>query len=182
MALTYTPPGELGSLCPDFHLPGTDGNLHALKDYKGSKALLIMFICNHCPYVKAIEDRLLELAAEMLPLGAPIVAISSNDAEKYPDDSFENMKKKSLEKKYPFPYLYDGTQDVAKRFGAVCTPDFFVYDKNRLLAYRGRLDDSWKDASQVSRRELRHAMLELLNDQEAPRTQYPSMGCSIKWK
>jgi peroxiredoxin len=182
MALMYTPPGELGSLCPNFQLPATDGNLYSLKDFKGAKALLIMFICNHCPYVQAIEERLVLLSKELLSLGAQIVAISANDAKKYPADSFENMKKKSIEKKYPFPYLYDESQSTAKKFGAVCTPDFFVYDANLALSYRGRLDDSWKDVSQVSRHELRHAVLELLADRSAPQSQYPSMGCSIKWK
>lgn len=182
MALMYTPPGELGSVCPDFQLPATDGNLYQLKDFKGSKALLVMFICNHCPYVQAVEDRLIVLSRELLSLGAQVVAISSNDAVKYPADSFENMKKRSLEKKYPFPYLFDETQKVAKEFGAVCTPDFFVYDENLSLAYRGRLDDSWKNPAEVSRHELRHAILELLAGREAPMSQYPSMGCSIKWK
>ncbi len=182
MALTYTPPGELGSLCPDFQLPGVDGHLHSLKDFKGSRALLIMFICNHCPYVQAVEDRLILLSKELQSLGAQIVAISSNDGVRYPADSYENMKKRSQEKKYTFPYIYDETQNVAKKFGAVCTPDFFVYDENLLLAYRGRLDDSWKDATQVSRHELRYAVIELLEGRTAPLTQYPSMGCSIKWK
>ncbi len=182
MALMYTPPGELGSLCPDFQLPGTDGNLYSLKDFKGSKALLVMFICNHCPYVQAVESRLVTLSQELLKRGAQVVAISSNDAKKYPADSFEKMKEKAVEKKYPFPYLYDETQAVAKKFAAVCTPDFFVYDENLTLAYRGRLDDSWKDSSQVSRQELRHAVIELLEGRAAPMSQYPSMGCSIKWK
>ncbi|MBY0385272.1 thioredoxin family protein [bacterium] len=182
MALMYTPPGEIGSLCPNFQLPGTDGNLYQLKDFKGSKALLVMFICNHCPYVQAVEDRLVVLSRELLALGAQIVAISSNDSVKYPADSFENMKKRATEKKYPFPYLFDETQNVAKEFAAVCTPDFFVYDENLSLAYRGRLDDSWKNPAEVSRHELRHAMLELLAGREAPLSQYPSMGCSIKWK
>lgn len=182
MALMYTPPGELGSLCPDFQLPATDGNLYSLKDFKRSKALVVMFICNHCPYVQAVELRLVTLSQELLKRGAQIVAISSNDAKKYPADSFEKMKARALEKKYPFPYLYDETQAVAKKFAAVCTPDFFVYDENLTLAYRGRLDDSWKDPSQVHRQELRHAVLELLDGRNAPLSQYPSMGCSIKWK
>jgi peroxiredoxin len=178
----YTPPGELGSLCPDFHLPATDSHIYGRRDFKGSKALLVMFICNHCPYVQAVEQRIVHLSQELLKLGVQIVAISSNDAKKYPADSFENMKRQAQEKKYPFPYLYDESQTVAKLFGAVCTPDFFVYDENLLLAYRGRLDDSWKDPGQVSRQELRHAILELLAGREAPLSQYPSMGCSIKWK
>lgn len=182
MALTYTPPGELGSLCPSFALPGTDGKTYTLDSFAGTKALLIMFICNHCPYVQAVEDRLIHLSHELLALTAKVVAISSNDGVKYPADSFERMRFRAEEKRYPFPYLYDESQEVAKKFGAVCTPDFFVYDKNLTLRYRGRLDDSWKDPKNVTKHELRHAMFELLQDRPAPMTQYPSMGCSIKWK
>jgi len=182
MALTYTPPGELGSSAPDFLLPGIDGNTYSLESFAGSKALVVMFICNHCPYVQAVEDRLIQTSLELLALTAKVVAISSNDAVKYPADGFDRMRFRADEKNYPFPYLYDETQEVARAFGAVCTPDFFVYDKNLRLSYRGRLDDSWKDATQVTKLELRHAVLELLQDRPAPMTQYPSMGCSIKWK
>jgi peroxiredoxin len=182
MALTYTPPGELGSKAPAFSLPGTDGKNYTLDSFSGTKALVVMFICNHCPYVQAVEDRLIQTSMELLALTAKVVAISSNDAFKYPADSFDRMRFRAEEKNYPFPYLYDETQDVAKAYGAVCTPDFFVYDKNLTLAYRGRLDDSWKDESAVTKHELRHAVLELLQDRPAPMTQYPSMGCSIKWK
>lgn len=178
----YTPPGELGSTCPPFDLLGTDGHRHNLDSVSGAKALVIMFICNHCPYVKAVEDRILVLAREIIALGAKIVAISSNDANNYPEDSFENMKLRAETKQYSFPYLHDTTQAVAKKFAAVCTPDFFVYDQDLKLAYRGRLDDSWKDAKLVTRHELRHAVLQLLQDREVPQVQYPSMGCSIKWK
>ncbi|MCB9073376.1 MAG: thioredoxin family protein [Bdellovibrionaceae bacterium] len=181
MALTYTPPGELSSRCPDFKLLGVDQKWHTLKEYEGSKALVIMFICNHCPYVKAIEDRLIVLTKEISALGAKVIAISSNDEKTYPEDSFENMKKRASEKHYPFPYLYDPMQTAAKAFGAVCTPDFFVYDQDLQLSYRGRLDDSWKDPKQVTRHELRHAVIQLLQNQDVPLVQYPSMGCSIKW-
>ncbi len=178
----YTTPGNIGSPCPQFQLKGVDGHLHSLSNYSSAKALVVMFICNHCPYVQAVEDRILVLARELSALGANIIAISSNDEIAYPEDSYENMKNRAQMKKYSFPYLHDSTQEVAKAFGAVCTPDFFVYDRHLELAYRGRLDDSWKDPKLVTRHELRHAVLELLQNRNAPLTQYPSMGCSIKWR
>lgn len=178
----YTPPGELNSQCPDFSLIGVDGKMHSLSDYSGSKALVIMFICNHCPYVQAVENRIIVLSKELLALNAKMVAICSNDAEKYPEDSFDKMKERAKAHNYPFPYLHDSSQKVAKQFGAVCTPDFFVYDSDLKLAYRGRLDDSWKNPNSVTKHELRHAVLQLLQDKEVPMQQYPSMGCSIKWK
>lgn len=181
MAL-YTPPGELGSQCPPFDLLGTDGKRHSLASLPSTKALVVMFICNHCPYVQAVEDRLIVTAKELMGLGAQVIAISSNDEQTYPEDSFANMKLRAETKKYPFPYLHDATQSVARAFGAVCTPDFFVYNSDLQLSYRGRLDDSWKDPKLVTRHELRHAVLQLLQDREVPMTQYPSMGCSIKWK
>jgi len=182
MALTYTPPGQIGSPCPPFSLKDTSNAVYDHNSLVGKKASLIMFICNHCPYVKAIEDRLIMLAQEMLSLGVAVLAISSNDTLAYPEDSLEHMRLRSEQKKYPFPYLFDADQSVAKAFDAVCTPDFFVYDENLLLSYRGRLDDSWKDAKNVTRHELRHALLQLLDNKDVPLTQYPSMGCSIKWK
>lgn len=178
----YTTPGDIGSTCPPFQLPGVDDKLHSLSNYSSSKALVVMFICNHCPYVKAVEDRLIVLSRELMGLGANVVAISSNDDKAYPEDSFEKMKERAKIKNYPFPYLYDGDQSVAKAFGAVCTPDFFVFDSQLELAYRGRLDDSWKDPKQVTRHELRFAALQLLQDRPVPLSQYPSMGCSIKWR
>lgn len=178
MALMYTPPGELGSTCPNFDLPGTDGNHYSREDFSGKSAFLLMVICNHCPYVKAIENRLVKLGEYFKNKDVAIAAISANDAEKYPEDSFEKMK----EKKYPFPYLYDSTQAVARNLGAVCTPDFFLYDSDMKLVYRGRLDDSWKDASQVTKLELKEAIDLLLEGRIPANQQYPSMGCSIKWK
>ena len=182
MALTYTPEAALGTKCPDFKLPGVDGRDWSKSDFKNFKAFLVMFICNHCPYVKAIEERLITLGREMKSQGVQIVAISANDAEGYPDDSFENLQKRWREKSYPFPYLYDESQSVAKTFGAVCTPDFFLYDQDFGLAYRGRLDDSWKDATQVKHQELRGAMMALIEGKKPSIDQKPSMGCNIKWK
>lgn len=181
MALTYTPQDKLGADCPDFSLPATDGKTYDRADFLNGKPLVIMFICNHCPYVKAIEDRLIQLAADLKMQGIHVVGICSNDEVNYPDDSFLNLKKRAEEKNYAFPYLHDRTQQVAKSFGAVCTPDFFVYDNSGLLAYRGQLDDSWKDPSLVQNRELYNAVIELSRNETISRPQKPAIGCSIKW-
>lgn len=181
MALTITPFPEIGLDCPDFSLPAVDGKTYALKDFPFGKPLVIMFICNHCPYVKAVEDRLITLGEDLQKLNVPILGICSNDEETYPEDNFENLKKRWQEKNYSFPYLHDKTQEIAKKFGALCTPDFFVYDNNHKLAYRGRLDNSWKDASKVTQRELFDAVKLLVDAQPVPQQQTPSMGCSIKW-
>jgi peroxiredoxin len=181
MALTHTPPAELGSRCPDFTLPSLDGKTYSLKDFQTGHSLVVMFICNHCPYVKAIEERLIQLGKDLMAQKVSVVAICSNDEFSYPEDNFENLKKNYLAKKMPFVYLHDKTQEVAKSFGAVCTPDFFVYDKELRLAYRGRLDDSWKEPSQVTKRDLYNAVLTLEKNQPAPKEQLSSMGCSIKW-
>ena len=182
MALTYSPADELGNLCPDFTLPGVDGKTYSLNQFVNGNPVVIMFICNHCPYVKAIEDRLVELGIDLKKRNVSLVAISSNDEKMYPDDSFPEMKKRAETKKYSFPYLHDDSQSVAKAFGAVCTPDFFVYNKKMHLAYRGRLDDNWKEPLQVTRRELLAAVDSLLVSDEFPKNQTSSMGCSIKWK
>lgn len=178
MALTYTPDAQVGMLAPDFNLTGTDDKLHSLKEFKSKPALLVMFICNHCPYVKAIENRLIQLAEIYAPKGLAIVAISSNDVENYPEDSFVEMKLKN----YPFPYLIDETQEVARAYDAVCTPDFFLFDQNQRLQYRGRLDDSWKDPAQIKTRELAAAIVAVLSGNKVSSMQPPSMGCNIKWK
>lgn len=179
MALTYTPSPDLGQSCPEFSLPATDGKTYGRADFfRPGVPTVLMFICNHCPYVKAIEERLIRLGHDLAALGVKVAAISANDAARYAEDSFEKMKEKS----YPFPYLYDESQSTARAFGAVCTPDFFVYDNNGRLAYRGRLDDSWKDPSLVTKRELFEAVLRLKDGQVPAANQAPSMGCSIKWK
>lgn len=179
----YTPEKiQFGIDCPDFTLPGVDGRTYSKKDFLNNKPLVVVFMCNHCPYVKAIEDRLIVLAQDLKELGVNMVGICSNDAESYPDDSFENLQKRAKEKNYPFTYLYDETQEVARQFGAICTPDYFVYDKKTKLAYRGRLDDSWKEPGLVQKRELYDAVIELAQDKSITHPQTPSMGCSIKWK
>lgn len=168
--------------CPDFSLPSViDGQFFSLKDFSNGNPLVIMFICNHCPYVKAIEDRLIQLAIDLKAHSVNVIAICSNDEISYPDDRLENLKIRAQEKNYSFTYLHDQTQQVAKTFTAVCTPDFFVYASNGNLAYRGRLDDSWKDPAAVTQRELYNAAVELAEKNKISRTQVPSMGCSIKW-
>ena len=181
MALTFTPQAELNDICPDFSLPATDGKTYSLKDFSNGHPLVVMFICIHCPYVQAIEDRLIQLGEDLKTQNINVVAICSNDAVSHPEDSFDNMTKRANEKGYSFFYLCDESQNVAKKFGAVCTPDYFVYDKNLKLAYRGRLDDSWKDANKVTKRELFEAVQLLEKGSAVSNEQTPSMGCSIKW-
>lgn len=181
MALTFTPESELGTKCPDFSLNAVDGKVYGLGDFADRKALVVMFICNHCPYVKAIEDRLLKLGRELANKSVALVAVCSNDPSEYEEDSFENLKRRWKEKQYPFPYLHDQTQSMAKAFGAVCTPDFFVFDQTRSLTYRGRLDDNWKEPAKVTRQDLRSAIERILSDESPLERQHPAMGCSIKW-
>ena len=182
MALVESESPQLGSPAPDFSLPGTDGNTYRLDDFDGADVLVVMFICNHCPYVKAVLDRLLELGRSWDDDEVAFVAISANDATRYPDDSFDNMKQLADTKDFPFPYLYDESQETARAYGAECTPDFFVYDDDRQLAYAGRLDDNWKEPDEVEQRELYDAITALLDGERPDEDQHPSMGCSIKWK
>ncbi|AHI06498.1 hypothetical protein BDW_09990 [Bdellovibrio bacteriovorus W] len=181
MALTFTPFPDIGNKLPEFSLPAVDGKTYSSKDLPKDTPVVVMFICNHCPYVQAIEERLITLGRDLKAQGIPVLGICSNDEVSHPEDSFANLKKRSEEMNYTFPYLHDKSQSVAHQFGAVCTPDFFVYDKNHKLAYRGRLDDSWKDASKVTRRELFEAVIELANNKPISTEQTASMGCSIKW-
>jgi peroxiredoxin len=173
---------NLGMMCPDFRLPATDGRVYGRDDFAASSVLVVMFICNHCPYVRAVEDRLLDLVQVYTPKGVQFVGICSNDAESYPDDSFENLRERWQAKHYGFPYLHDETQDVGHAFDAVCTPDIFVYDRARRLAYRGRIDDSWKDPTKVTKRDLADALDAILAGEKPSSEQLPSLGCSIKWK
>ena len=167
----------------DFSLPGIDGKTWNLDACMGANGLLIMIICNHCPYVKAIRERLVRDTAELLDHGINSVAIMSNDPSLYEEDSFENMQKIAQDSGYSFPYLLDETQEIAKAYGAVCTPDFFGYNANLELQYRGRLDASRKEtAAGDAKRDLFDAMLEVAKTGKGPRDQIPSMGCSIKWK
>ncbi|WP_455218519.1 thioredoxin family protein [Kaarinaea lacus] len=183
MVSLETPVCDFGKAAIDFSLPGVDGKQWSLQDCKGEKGLLIMFICNHCPYVKAIRDRIVRDTNALKELGINSVAIMSNDPALYEEDSFENMKKVSEEYGFSFPYLLDETQEVAKAYGAVCTPDFFGYNANLELQYRGRLDASRKETAAADvRRDLFEAMSEVARTGKGPEEQIPSMGCSIKWK
>jgi peroxiredoxin len=182
MATTITPFPDIGLPCPDFRLPSVvDGKMFSLEDFKTDQPLVVVFMCNHCPYVKAVEDRLIRLGQDLKKLGIPMLAICANDETHEPEDRLENLRKRAESKNYSFPYLHDKTQEVAKSFGALCTPDYFVYDKSLKLAYRGRLDDSWKDEAKATRRELFEAAKALQEGRPAPEQQTPSMGCSIKW-
>lgn len=180
MALTYTPEAKMGSQCPEFKLPSVDGASFSRESFAG-KPLVVMFICNHCPYVQAIEDRILRLAREFQGR-VGFVGVCANDPTEYPEDAPVQLLHRWREKNYGFPYLIDESQDVARRFGAVCTPDFFVYDSSHKLSYRGRLDDSWRNPQLVRREELKQALNCVLQNLPIEGVQNPSMGCSIKWK
>ena len=180
MALTESTMVKLGSKAPYFNLPNTDGENISIEDFK-AEVLLVIFTCNHCPYAKAVEDRLIELGNNYSKT-VDFVLISSNDAENYPADSPEKMAEQARNKKYPFPYLFDETQEIAKAYSAVCTPDIFLYNSERKLKYRGRLDDNWQNPNQVEREELKMAIEAILNGKEIDFEQIPSMGCNIKWK
>jgi peroxiredoxin len=182
--MAATPPVcDFGWQAPDFTLPATDGNSYALADIQGENGTLIVFMCNHCPYVVAVLDRLVQLGRDLKPLGIGMAAISANDVNDYPQDSFDNMAKLASDKAFPFPYLYDESQDVARAYGAACTPDFFGFDRTGGLQYRGRLDASGRNpAPPGARRELYEAMKLIAETGHGPRDQTPSMGCSIKWK
>ena len=182
--MAATPPVcDFGWKAPAFALPGTDGRTHTLDGIMGPKGALVMFICNHCPYVQAVMDRIVRDARDLLPLGIGVAAISSNDAVAYPEDGFEAMKAEAARHGFPFPYLYDETQAVARAWGAACTPDFFGLNAAGELQYRGRLDASGRHpAPPDARRELYEAMRLIAETGAGPREQVPSMGCSIKWK
>ncbi len=173
----------LGGTAKPFNLISVDGRSFSLESFSAADVLVIMFICNHCPYVQAIEDRIIALQRFFnLDKRVALVGICSNDPSDYPDDSPAQLKKRWNEKKYGFPYLIDTTQEVARAYGAVCTPDLFVFDNQRRLAYHGRLDDSWKDASKVTTEDLKKSIVALLAKHPVDTSQLPSMGCSIKWK
>ncbi|MBD2101396.1 thioredoxin family protein [Leptolyngbya sp. FACHB-261] len=182
MALTYSTKLDIGIPAPDFQLPGTDGETYSLASFAPAPALVVVFTCNHCPYARAIEDRLIATAQAYQPRGAQFVAISANDAQNYPDDSFEKMQERAHSKNYPFPYLYDESQAVAKAYDAVCTPDLYIFDAERKLVYHGRFDDNWKESSQVTRKDLELALEEVLAGKPVSFDQLPSMGCNIKWR
>lgn len=184
MANTLSNMIPLGTQAPNFTLmDSVSGNNLSLTQLKGLKATVIMFICNHCPFVKHVNSELSKLAKDYKSQGVNFIAISSNDAEKYPEDSPEKMKQNAIEQGFIFPYLYDKSQEVAKAYNAACTPDFYVFDQEFKLAYRGQLDDSRPgNEIPVTGTDLRHAILCILENNENTWTQKPSIGCNIKWK
>ncbi|MCG6897140.1 MAG: thioredoxin family protein [Thiocapsa sp.] len=183
MASLETPVCDFGRLAPDFSLPGVDGKTWTRDACAGERGLLVMFICNHCPYVKAVRERIVRDARDLRDFGIGSVAIMSNDTRDYPEDSFDNMRRIAEALAFPFPYLLDESQAVAKAYGAVCTPDFFGYNAALELQYRGRLDASRKEtAPDDAGRDLFEAMKRVAQTGRGPEKQIPSMGCSIKWK
>ena len=180
MALLESTMVPLGTPCPGFALPGADGRAWARDEFR-APLLLLVVMCNHCPYVQAVDDRI-NVLAKAYQGRCDVVGINPNDAESYPEDSFDAMKARTAAKGFVFPYLRDEDQAVSKRLGAVCTPDYFLYDTERKLRYRGRLDDNWKDPGAVKHAELKAAIEALLAGGAPDPIQRPSMGCSIKWK
>ncbi|PPC92021.1 MAG: thioredoxin family protein [Methylobacter sp.] len=183
MAALQTPVCDFGKPAIDFNLPGVDGRHWSLAQCKGDNGLLIMFICNHCPYVKAVLERIVRDTVELEPLGIKSVAIMSNDSIEYPEDCFENMTRVAERYRFNFPYLLDESQEIAKAYGAVCTPDFFGYNAELGLQYRGRIDSSNKQtATEDAERELFNAMQRIAKTGTGPEQQIAGIGCSIKWK
>ncbi len=182
MSLTFTPVVDLNQKLPDFKIQSLHGDWQKSLDIQNNKSLLIVFMCNHCPYIKAIEDRLIELGKDLKKLGVTMIGICSNDSTEHPEDSFSELKKRADEKNYSFEYFHDEDQSAARALGAVCTPDFFLFNSDGFLKYRGRLDDSWKDPALVTRRELFEAAQMVVSEKDITFRQTPSMGCNIKWK
>ena len=182
MVSLTTPIGELGSPAVPFDLPGTDGRRHTLESVRGANGTVVMFICNHCPYVKAVAAKLTRDMTELAQHGVGSVAIMSNDPAAYPEDSFERMEAFAVQHGFPFPYVVDATQEVGRAYGAVCTPDFFGFDRDLQLVYRGRLDASGRSDDPTAVRELFIAMSSVAHTGKTSGAQHPSVGCSIKWR
>jgi len=172
----------MGSKAHNFKLPGIDEAEHSLDDYSDAKVLVLVFMCNHCPYVQGVIDRLIKLQEDFKDKGVQFVGINANESDNYPEDSFEKMPEYAKEWGLNFPYLRDESQEVAKVYQAQCTPDIFVFDNERKLAYHGRIDDNWQHEDQVTKEELKEALSALINGEKVAEKQNPSMGCSIKWK
>ncbi|MCX6175687.1 MAG: thioredoxin family protein [Ignavibacteriales bacterium] len=172
---------KIGSLAPDFNLPATDGKKYSLNTFANKKALVIVFSCNHCPYVQAYEDRIMEIQKDYSK-DVQLIAISSNEDENYPEDSFENMKARAKMKKFNFPYLHDQTQNIAKAYGATHTPEIFLFDKERKLIFHGKIDDNWQEPQSVKSKYLRNALDELLSGKQISVPETFTIGCTIKWK
>jgi peroxiredoxin len=165
-----------------FELPGVDGQRHALEDYADKEAVAVIFTCNHCPYARAWEDRLIWIQSDYAARGVQLVAISANDAKNYPEDGFPRMKERSEEKRFPFPYLYDELQEVARAYGAERTPEIFLFDKDGILRYHGTVDDNYDDPAAVKIHYLREALEAVLAGREPSTTETTPVGCTIKWK
>lgn len=172
---------KIGLMAPDFNLPATDGKKYSLNTFADKKALVIVFSCNHCPYVQAYENRIIEIQKDYAK-DVQVVAISSNEDENYPEDSFENMKARALMKKFNFPYLHDETQNVAKAYGATHTPEIFLFDKERKLVFHGKIDDNWQEPNAVRSKYLRNAIDELLSGKQISVPETFTIGCTIKWR
>lgn len=179
---TYSKPVALGAEAPDFrNLPGVDGRRYSLADFKGKQALVIVFSCNHCPYVQAYEDRLNAIARDYGPKGIALIAINANDVKNYPDDNFEEMVKRAAARGFVFPYVRDDTQEVASAYGAECTPEVFVVDTNGKVCYHGGIDDNYREPKQVTAPYLRHALEDIVAGRPIAEPQTRAIGCSIKW-
>lgn len=173
---------KLGDSAADFSLKGTDGKIYSLKDFQGAKALVVIFSCNHCPYVKAYEDRMIQIQKDYQAKGVRFLAINSNDSANYPQDSFESMVERAKEKSFNFPYLHDQTQEIAKKYEATHTPHLFVFDAARRLAYTGKIDDNWENPSAVAKNYLRDALDDLAAGKAPRLAETHAIGCTIKWK
>jgi len=172
---------KIGSPAPDFNLSGVDGKKYALNSFADKKALIVIFSCNHCPYVQAYEDRIKQIQSDYAGKGVSVVAINSNEDKGYPEDSFENMKKRSAEQKFNFPYLRDDDQSVAHSYDATHTPEIFLFDTERKLAFHGKIDDNWQEPNKVQNHYLRNALDELLAGKEISVPETFTIGCTIKW-
>ena len=182
MALMHSTMVPLRTSAASFRLPGVDSKTYSLESFSDKNVLVIIFMCNHCPYVKAVLQRLIALQAETAHQGVQLIGINSNDVDRYPDDSMENMQKITKEKGINFPYLLDVSQEMAKTYDAVCTPDIYVYGTERKLLYRGRIDDNWEHEEKVTQRNLKEAVDCIVVGKKVPDKQISSIGCSIKWK
>jgi peroxiredoxin len=182
MALLKSINIPLGTKAIDFCLKGVDGKMHSPADYKDKDVLVIVIMCNHCPYVQAVDSRLVQLQEKFAKRNVQFIGINPNDDTSYPEDNFENMVKRASEKGYNFPYLRDDDQSVARQYQAQCTPDIYVYNKDRELCYHGRVDDNWQEPDKVTSHDLSNAIEALLEGKKPSPNQHPSMGCSIKWK
>jgi peroxiredoxin len=180
--VAYSKGMAVGTQAPAFSLPATDGKTYSLDSFADASLLVVVFTCNHCPYAKAVEERLVQLQRDYEGRGVRLVAINPNDERAYPDDSFAAMKVRAQEKGFNFPYLRDESQSVARAYDAACTPDIFVFGKPRTLIYNGRLDDNWQDPSKVTKNDLRTVLDAALAGRAPNIDAVPSMGCSIKWK